>query len=130
MDPTAAAAIVTVPVALRFDVVPLALVTFAVAVMVSEPLQPFAVYVASAVPVLVDTEPAGSVDPTGPTIVAVPAATHGELNTTVTGVPEYKVPVLSTIEAWTVAEPPAPSMVGVISSAPLVKEPPVPLPME
>jgi hypothetical protein len=46
IEPIAAAAIVTLPVALKVEAVPLALVTVAVAVMTSVPLQPFAVYVA------------------------------------------------------------------------------------
>jgi hypothetical protein len=78
--------------------------------------------------VLVETDPAGSVEPAGPAIVAVPAAMQGELNTTVTGVPEYSVPVWSTIDPSTVAEPPAPSELGVILSVPDLKALPVPLP--
>jgi hypothetical protein len=43
IDPTAAAAIVMVPVAVNVDVVPALLVTEAVAVIVSDPLHPIAV---------------------------------------------------------------------------------------
>jgi hypothetical protein len=92
IDPIAAAAIVMLPVAERFSVVPAAVVKVAVAVISSVPLQPIAVYVTCAMPVLVDTDPAGRVEPAGPAIAAVLAATQGELNTIVTGVPEKSVP--------------------------------------
>ena len=124
-------AILTEPVALRLLVVPFVPVTVAVAVMGSDPLQPFAVYVAVAVPVIVETDPAGRVEPTGPKIVAVPRPTHLELNTIVTGVPASSVPDWLAIVAVMVAEPPAPICVdGLISRTPDLKALPLPLPKE
>jgi hypothetical protein len=79
----------------------------------------------------VETVPGGNVEPTGPAMVAVPAAKHGELNTTVTAVPENKAlswPEL-TIVAEIVAEPPAPIDAGATSSLPDSKELPLPLPI-
>jgi hypothetical protein len=82
------------------------------------------------VPVRVETVPGGSVEPTGPAIVAVPAAKQGELNTTVTAVPEYRLFAWAvlTMDAVMVAEPPAPIDVGATASAPALKELPLPLP--
>lgn len=81
-DPVAAEATVTVPVAVR-----LVLPIVALAVMTSEPLHPLAVYVASAVPVVVSTvlavEPA-EVLPEAAT-EASPCEIHVELNVIVTG---------------------------------------------
>jgi hypothetical protein len=130
IDPIAAWAILTVPVALRFAVVPFVPVTVVVAVMGSDPLQPFAVYVAVAVPVIVDTDPAGRIEPTGRAIVARPVPKQVELNATVTGVPEKGVPDWSAMVAVMVAEPPAPIDVGVMSSTPDLKALPLPLPKE
>jgi hypothetical protein len=81
MEPVAAEATVTVPVALR-----LALPTVALAVMTSEPLHPSAVYVASAVPVVVTTVLAVGPAELPPEAVttAVPAPIHVELKVIVT----------------------------------------------
>src|SRR5579862_8734074 len=82
IDPIAAAATVTVPVADR-----LCDPTVALAVIVSVPLHPLAVYVMEAMPVEVVIVPAGGgVPPLAlARIVAWPFATQGELNVTVTG---------------------------------------------
>jgi hypothetical protein len=81
IEPIAAAATVTVPVAVRF-----VLDTAALAVITSGPLQPFAVYVASMVPVVLATVfavvPAVLVPDAA--MVASPWEMHEELNVTVT----------------------------------------------
>jgi hypothetical protein len=126
MDPIWAAATVSVPVAVTVDVL-----TVALAVMLSWPLQPFAVYVAEALPELVTTVLAAvpaMVVPLGVT-TAVPCAMHCELNVIVTLPPVYKVPVLSTIETVMLTVPPAESEVLARPMAPDTKLLPLPLPM-
>ena len=81
IEPIEAAATVTVPVAVRF-----VLATAAVAVMTSGPLHPFAVYVASMVPVVLVTVSAvlPAVLVPEAAIVASPVEMQVELNVTVT----------------------------------------------
>ena len=84
MEPTVAAATVTVAVAVRAW-----LPTVAWAVMTSDPEQPFAVYVAVTVPLVVVTWPdeLPAVLVPEAAIVASPCEMQGELKLTVTDVP-------------------------------------------
>jgi hypothetical protein len=127
MEPTAAAATVIVPVAVK-----LCEPTVALAVMTSEPLQPLAVYAALTLPVVVVTVPAlapATLLPDAAT-AASPCATQGELKVTDTEPPVYRVPVWSTIVTVRLVVPPADRLVLEVRIMPDWKLPPVPLPME
>jgi len=127
MDPIAAAATVTVPVAVR-----LWEPTVAVAVIASGPLQPLAVYVALTLPVVVITVPGlvPAVELPEAAIVASPCATQGELKVTVTDAAVYRVPLLSTMDTCRLVVPPADSEALETLMMPDWKLLPLPLPIE
>src|SRR5437660_9245436 len=127
MDPMAAAATVTVPVAVR-----LLEPTIADVVMTSGPLQPLAVYVALTLPVVVITVPGlvPAVELPEAAIAASPCATQGELKVTVTEAAVYRVPFWSTMDTCRLVVPPADSEAVEMPMMPDWKPLPLPLPIE
>jgi len=115
MDPTDAAATVTVPVAVSCD--PLAI---AVAVITSAPEHPVAAYVALATPVIVVT---------GEVIVARPVAEHVEEKLTSTLWVKSVFAVPSTIDTVRLVLPPAESVGEDTAKMPSWNAAPVPVPM-